>query len=275
MAKLFDAFRYDGKRALVVGGATGMGAAAAQLVQDAGAEVVVMDFAEVTLPGAKAIHVNLSEKDSIDAAVDACGGTIDALFSCAGVADGTPGIERINFIGHRYLIDLLLARDMIPSGSAIGMISSAAGLGWEANLEQLKELLAIDDWDESVAWVERNGKADYMSMKQAMCAYVASQAFPMLQRGIRINAICPGPTNTPLAQANAEVWLGFAADYRDDVGVEAHTPLDQAYALVFLCSEAGAAISGQTLVSDLGYLASGVTGSYPNAAPVAQFLMAR
>ena len=275
MAKLFDAFRYDGKRVLVVGGATGMGAAAAQLVQDAGAEVVVMDYAEVTLPGAKAIHVNLSEKDSIDAAVDACGGTIDALFSCAGVADGTPGIERINFIGHRYLIDLLLARDMIPSGSAIGMISSAAGLGWEANLEQLKELLAIDDWDESVAWVERNGKADYMSMKQAMCAYVASQAFPMLQRGIRINAICPGPTNTPLAQANAEVWLGFAADYRDDVGVEAHTPLDQAYALVFLCSEAGAAISGQTLVSDLGYLASGVTGSYPNAAPVAQFLMAR
>ena len=275
MAKLFDAFRYDGKRALVVGGATGMGAAAAQLVQDAGAEVVVMDYAEVTLPGAKAIHVNLSEKDSIDAAVDACGGTIDALFSCAGVADGTPGIERINFIGHRYLIDLLLARDMIPSGSAIGMISSAAGLGWEANLEQLKELLAIDDWDESVAWVERNGKADYMSMKQAMCAYVASQAFPMLQRGIRINAICPGPTNTPLAQANAEVWLGFAADYRDDTGVEAHSPLDQAYALVFLCSEAGAAISGQTLVSDLGYLASGVTGSYPNAAPVAQFLMSR
>ena len=47
---LFDAFRYDGKRALVVGGATGMGAAVAELVQDAGAEVVVMDRAAVTLP---------------------------------------------------------------------------------------------------------------------------------------------------------------------------------------------------------------------------------
>ena len=35
--KLFDAFRYDGKRVLVVGGASGMGAATAQLVQDAGA----------------------------------------------------------------------------------------------------------------------------------------------------------------------------------------------------------------------------------------------
>jgi NAD(P)-dependent dehydrogenase (short-subunit alcohol dehydrogenase family) len=275
MVKLFDAFRYDGKRALVVGGATGMGAAAAQLVQDAGAEVVVMDYAEVTQPGVTAIHVNLAEKDSIDAAVDACGGTVDALFSCAGVADGTPGIERINFIGHRYLIDRLLERDMIPRGGAIGMISSAAGLGWEANLEELKELLAISGWDAAVEWVQEHGKADYLSMKQAMCAYVASQAHPMLKRGIRINAICPGPTDTPLAQANAELWLGFAADYRADVGAEPHTPLEQAYALVFLCSEAAAAINGQTIISDAGYLASGITGSFPDATPVAQFMFGR
>jgi NAD(P)-dependent dehydrogenase (short-subunit alcohol dehydrogenase family) len=67
---VFSAFRYDGKRALVVGGASGMGAATAQLVQDAGAEVVAMDFAEITLPGAKAIHVNLADAATIDAAVD-------------------------------------------------------------------------------------------------------------------------------------------------------------------------------------------------------------
>src|SRR4029078_35097 len=137
----FYAFRYDGKRALVVGGATGMGAAVAQLVQDAGAEVVVMDFADVDLPGAKAIHVNLGDRASIDAAVEQCGGPIHALFSCAGVADGTPGIEKINFMGHRYLIDLLLARGMIGRGAAIGFISSAAGLGWEVNLPLLTEYL--------------------------------------------------------------------------------------------------------------------------------------
>ena len=51
-----------------------MGAATAELVRDAGAEVVVMDYAEVTLPGVKAIHVNLADTDSIDAAVDECGG---------------------------------------------------------------------------------------------------------------------------------------------------------------------------------------------------------
>src|SRR6202034_2715254 len=91
----FDAFRYDGKRVLVVGGATGMGAAAAQLTLDAGAEGVVMDFADVTLEGARAIHVNLAEKDSIDAAIAECGGHVDVLLSCAGVADGTPEIEKI------------------------------------------------------------------------------------------------------------------------------------------------------------------------------------
>src|SRR3954451_15115848 len=174
----FDAFRYDGKRVLVVGGATGMGAAAAELAQDAGAEVVVMDFAEITLPGAKAIHLNLADQASIDAAVDECGGPVHALFACAGVADGTPGIERINFIGHRHLIDRMLAGDMLGRGASIGFISSAAGLGWETNLEELQGLLATPDFDSAVAWVEEHGKADYMSMKQAVCAYVASQAFP-------------------------------------------------------------------------------------------------
>ncbi len=271
----FDAFRYDGKRVLVVGGATGMGAAAAALAQDAGGEVVVMDFAEVTLAGARAVHVNLAEQSSIDAAVDECGGPVDVLLSCAGVADGTPGIERINFIGHRHLIDRLLAGGMLPRGSAIGFISSAAGLGWEANLPQLQELLATPDFDSAVRWVEEHGKADYMSSKQAICAYVASQAFPLLKQGIRINATCPGPTETPLAQANKETWLAFGSDYRGELGIEASTPIEQAYPLVFLCSDAAAAITGITLITDAGYMSSGITGSFPGATAIANLLLNR
>ncbi|HEY6427671.1 MAG TPA: SDR family oxidoreductase [Acidimicrobiales bacterium] len=273
---LFDAFRYDGKRVLVVGGATGMGAAAAELARDAGGEVVVMDFAEVKLPGVKAIHVNLAEKDSIDAAVDECGGPVHALMNCAGVADGTPGIEKINFAGHRHLIERMLAGGMIPRGSAIGFISSAAGLGWEASWDLVKEYLDTPDFDSASAWAVEHGWADYFHSKQAVCGYVARQAYPFLKdHGIRINAICPGPTDTPLARANEEMWLGFGADYRADAGIEASTPLEQAYALVFLCSDAGAAISGITLISDVGYISSGITESYPPAAPAAGFLLGR
>ena len=211
--------------------------------------------------------MNLADRDSIDAAVEQCGGPVDALLSCAGVADGTPGIERINFIGHRHLIDRLLADDLLRRGSAIGFISSAAGLGWEANLPRIKEYLATPDFDSAVDWVAVNGGADYLSTKQAVCAYVACQAFPLMKRGIRINAICPGPTDTPLAQANKEMWLGFGADYRDEVGVEASTPMEQAYPLVYLCSEAARSISGVTLMTDMGYFAAGVTEEFPAATP--------
>jgi NAD(P)-dependent dehydrogenase (short-subunit alcohol dehydrogenase family) len=272
---LFDAFRFDGKRVLVVGGATGMGAAAAELALDLGGDVVVMDYAPIKLTGVKAIKLNLADKKSIDAAVDECGGPVHALLACAGVADGTPGIEKINYIGHRHLIDRMLGAGMLPRGAAIGFISSAAGLGWEKNLEVLKELLALPDFDEAVAWVEKNEKANYFWMKQAVCAYVSSQAFPMLQRGIRINAICPGPTDTPLAQANKEQWLGFGADFRSDLGIQASTPMEQAYPLLFLCSDAASGINGVTLISDAGYISSGITGSYPNATMWAKLLMGR
>jgi NAD(P)-dependent dehydrogenase (short-subunit alcohol dehydrogenase family) len=272
---LFDAFKYDGKRVLVVGAASGMGAAVAALAVDAGAEVVGMDFAPVTLAGVKGISVNLADAATIDAAVDELGGPVHAVFSCAGVADGTPGIERINFIGHRYLIDLVLARDWLPRGSAIGFISSAAGLGWEANLELVKEFLDVTDFDAAAAWAHDHGKADYMWSKQAICAYVAREAMGLLKRGIRINAICPGPTDTPLAQANKDMWLGFGADYREEVGVEAATPLEQAYPLVFLCSDAASAISGQTLITDSGYFSAGITESFPAATPAVHFLLGR
>jgi len=272
---LFDPFKFDGKRVLVVGGASGMGAAAAELAVSAGAEVVVMDFADITLDGVEAIHLNLAERDSIDDALTRCGGPFDALLACAGVADGTPGLERINFVGHRYLIDRMLEGDLLGRGSAICFISSAAGLGWESNLEKIKEVLAISDWDDSVAWCLDNGFGDYFHTKQIICAYVASQAYPMRKRGIRINAICPGPTETPLALANEEMWLGFGSDYRDEVGIEASTPLEQAYPLLFLCSDAAVAVNGITLITDEGYMSAGLTNAYEPANGAALFLMGR
>jgi NAD(P)-dependent dehydrogenase (short-subunit alcohol dehydrogenase family) len=272
---LFDNFRFDGKRVLVVGGATGMGAAAAELALDAGAEVVVMDFAEITLTGVEAIHLNLAEKDSIDSAVDECGGPVDALLACAGVADGTPGIERINFVGHRHLIERMVGKGWLARGASIGFISSAAGLGWEAALDEIQGLLDTPDFDSAVAWIEEKGWADYYHMKQTVCAYVASQALPMLKQGIRINAICPGPTETPLALANEEMWLGFGSDFRGEVGIEASTPMEQAYPLLFLCSDAAVAINGITLITDAGYMMSGITGSFPPATEISKLLMGR
>jgi len=273
---LFDAFKYDGARVVVVGAATGMGNAVARLVQDAGADVVAMDRADVDLPGTTSIRVDLADKASIEAAVAECGGRVDALFSCAGVADGTPGIERINFIGHRHMINKMIEAEMLGRGSAIGLISSAGGLGWDqAALPELLDYLEIEDFDEAAAWCQANGKADYRWSKQAVNTYVAHEAFELLKKGIRINAILPGPTDTPLAQANAATWLGFGADYRGETGINPSTPLEQAYPLVFLCSAAASAITGITLVSDAGYFSSGLTESFPAATGITNYLSGR
>lgn len=269
----FDAFRYDGKRVLVVGGATGMGAAAAELALDAGGEVLVMDRAPVTRGGLTVIELDLADRTSIDAAVQACGAPLDAVLACAGVADGTPGIERINFVGHRYLIAGLLAQDLLPRGSAICFISSTAGLGWEANLDTLTELLDIADFDKAANWMVEHGKADYMGTKQAICAYVAREALAFLKRGVRVNAICPGPTDTPLARA--EDWLSRDFGYREEASIEPTVAVEQAYPLLFLCSQAASAVTGVTLVTDVGWVNSGLTGSFPPAAAVAKILTGR
>lgn len=271
-----ETFRYDGKRVLVVGGATGMGAAAAKAVAELGAEVVVMDHLTVDVSGYTSIKVDLRERDQIDAAVDVCGGSVDALFSCAGVADGTLGIERINFIGHRHLIDRLFEKDMLPKGSSISMISSAAGLGWEANMATVSEFCATADFDAAVAWMEVHPEnKHYMFSKQALCYYVASQAYPMGKRGVRINAICPGPTDTPLAQANAELWLSFGSDFREEIGVAASSPEEQGDVLAFLGSHAARYISGQTIITDAGLVGAGLSDTYPSATPIVQFLYGR
>lgn len=268
-------FRYEGKRVLVVGGATGMGAAGAQLARTLGGEVTVMDHAEIALPDVDKIKVNLADKASIDSALAQVPDRIDVVFSCAGVADGTPGLEYINFVGHRYLLDQLVAQGKLSRGGSVCFIASSAGLGWEPHFAKLTELFALSDYEESAQWLRANGRDSYMGTKQAMCAYIAREAFAYLQKGIRINAICPGPTDTPLAQANREQWLGGGADFRGAAGVEASVPMEQAFPMVFLCSQAAAAITGVTLVADLGWFNAGFVHSFTGATPMAEFIMGR
>jgi NAD(P)-dependent dehydrogenase (short-subunit alcohol dehydrogenase family) len=267
-----DAFRYDGKRVLVVGGASGMGAAAARTAADLGAEVVVMDVADVAFPVVQALKVDLRDRTSVDDALAAVAGPIHAVFSCAGVADGTPGIMLINFVSQRYILERLREDGRLGRGSAVVMISSVAGLGWERDLARVLDFLGQPDWDAATKWIEANAGTDsYAFSKQAINGYVAHEAFPMLQNGIRINAVLPGPTDTPLARANADIWLAFGADYREACGIEALVPEQVANVMAFLCSDAASGVNGATLLVDGGHVPSGLTGSFD--APLMKMLL--
>lgn len=271
-----DAHRYDGKRVVVVGGATGMGAAAAQVVSALGGEVIVMDFAPVEFPVAQSIKVDLRDRADVDAALDQLTGPVQAVFSAAGVADGTPGIMKINFIAHRHIIERLVADGTLGHGGAACLISSVAGLGWEAAMPTLLEFLDTPDYESADEWVQaHDGTDSYGFSKQAMNCYVARQAFPLMTKGVRINAICPGPTDTPLARANADIWLGFGQDYRDATGLEVLTPEQMAHTMAFLNSDAASGISGVNLLVDAGHWMSSLTGSWEPGQMIANLILGR
>jgi NAD(P)-dependent dehydrogenase (short-subunit alcohol dehydrogenase family) len=263
MGRAADRLRYDGKRALVVGGASGIGAATVDTVLDLGASVVVMDVAPVSRGDVTAITVDLTDKDSIDRAVDECGGPIDALFSCAGVADG-PKLPAINFIGQRHLIERAVGGGLMPRGSAIAMVSSAGGRGWEEQIDPLLEYVWTPGWEAAEKWIEANPQfAGYAGSKQAVCVYAGSRAYPFGKQGVRINVVMPGPTDTPLARANADTWLTYATDYRGDLGLGPSTAEDQAEIMAFLCSDAASRVVGHSVMSDAGHAISRFTRSFP------------
>ena len=275
---IVDRLRYDGKRALVVGGATGMGAAAAKSVAELGAEVIVMDYAPVDYKVAQSVQVDLRDPASIDSALEQIEGPIHAVFSAAGVADGTIDLMKINFIGHRHLIDRLLEKNQLPNGAAICFISSVAGMGWENDLDLMLEFLATPDFAAAEAWCqahEADGINHYGTSKKVINTYVATQGYPLAKKGIRINAICPGPTDTPLAQANADLWLSFAQDYRDETGSKVHTPEQMGDVMTFLNSEAACGVSGVTLLVDSGHTMASMTGAYAPGKPIIDIIMGK
>ena len=257
-------FQYADKRVLVLGGATGMGAAAAQLTAELGAEITALDIAPITYSVAQAVPVDLRELASVDAALGALRGRFDALFSCAGVADGAEGLMTINFISQRYFLERAVAMGLLSPGSAVVMISSIGGLSWQRNLTQVMAFLAIPTWEAALKWIaDHAGKGSYVFSKQAMCGYVAQQAFPLLRQGIRINSVMPGPVDTALARANADIWLAFGKDYRKAAGIQALTAEQVAGVMAFLGSTAANGVTGTNLWVDQGYAGAGMTDTFP------------
>lgn len=254
---------YQGKTALVVGAATGMGGATGKLLGVLGARVIAMDIADIDYPVIETIKLDLRDRDAIDSAIASLPDHIDAVFCCAGVADGVPGIMLINFTGQRYLVDRLLQTERLSRGSTVSAISSVAGMAWMQNMSQVFEFLDCRDWDGAADWVDTHENCDnYAFSKQAWNGYISREALNYLKKGMRINAILPGPTNTPLAQANADLWFGFGAEYRAEAGVEALSPEQMANTLAFLGSGAASGINGVILLVDYGHVNCSLTDGW-------------
>ena len=179
----------------------------------------------------------------------------------------------INFISQRHIIDTLIEREKIPRGGSIVMISSLGGLGWIQNLENILDFLDTPDWDTAVRWINAHeGMDNYRFSKQAMCGYVAKKALDFRRRGIRINSVMPGPTDTPMARgAGAAQWQAFGAAFWNALDIDPLTSEEIARTMVFFASNAAAGVTGTNLPIDHGQTAAGITGTVND--PVIKALM--
>jgi len=260
-----DALGYVGKRVVVSGCATGMGAATASIFLDLGAEVIASDIKPVDLPVSAFIEADLRDKVALDKLVAAVPTGVDAVFSCAGIP-GAPFSDidtmLVNFIGQRHLIESLVPK--MTAGGAVATIASAGGLGWQQQLGSwIMDLLQTEDFDTGKAWCEARPEiiaGGYAPSKQMMNAWACWRAASLIKQGIRLNALNPGPTTTPMMpQFEKNSGVG-TIDWAMQPINRRSLPEEQAWPLVMLNSPRSSYVSGHVFHADGGWFGGMQTG---------------
>lgn len=256
---------FAGRRYVVTGAASGIGDCVARKLIAAGAEVHSLDRNEPTAPVTRHIPVDLADVESIDKALIELDGEYDALLNIAGVPGTLPAdvVMKVNTFAVRHLTESLLAQ--LKEGGNVVIVSSTAGFQWEKRLDTIKELLATDTYEEAVAWWEANpqeGNA-YNFSKEVSTVYTMTMGLALSEMGMRINAVLPGPVETPILVDFEESMGKDTLDGLKELLGRHATPDDIAEAILFLASDEARWINGHPLIVDGGVSGSVFTGLVP------------
>jgi NAD(P)-dependent dehydrogenase (short-subunit alcohol dehydrogenase family) len=260
-----DVLGYEGKRVIVTGAASGMGAATAQILVDLGAEVHAIDIKKPEVTGlASFSQTDLREPEQIDDTVAKIGKVVNGLFNCAGLPNTFAPLDvmLVNFCGLREVTERVIP--LMTEGAAIASIASTAGIGWMQNMELLFGLLGTPDFAGARAWCEDHPTEveanSYGLSKEAINAYTAFRSFNLAKDGIRINCVNPGPTDTPMMP---EFEKAVGKQYMDNfpVPLGRHAVAEeQAWPLVFLNSPRASFVTGEQVECDGGFRGGLFTG---------------
>jgi NAD(P)-dependent dehydrogenase (short-subunit alcohol dehydrogenase family) len=264
-------WRYDGRRAVVTGCASGIGEHVVRRLGELGADVVGLDKRRPAFEINDFHEVDLADPASIDQVVAAVDGPVDALFNVAGVSSGIGDpqlVVTINFLGLRHFTDALVPK--LREGASIVSVSSLAAAGYREHLRDVAPLLNTASMDEGIDWCRDNPDAlgtGYQLSKEAIILYTMRSATPLGARGIRINCTGPGVTETPiLDQLRTAYGQGFLDDIPKPLG-RMSGPEEQASVLLFLNSHAASYISGQILWVDGGNVGAAIARELEEDAP--------
>jgi NAD(P)-dependent dehydrogenase (short-subunit alcohol dehydrogenase family) len=246
-----------GRVAIVTGGATGIGRASVVAFARRGAQVVVADvnddagaetvkLAESEGTDATFVHTDVTDSSSVAAMVDTAitaFGRLDFAHNNAGMSGVAAGVVdcteelwnrtlALNLTGVWLCMKHEIPRMLASGGGAIVNTSSGAGLVGFAALPA------------------------YVASKHGVIGLTKSAALEFVRAGIRVNAICPGTTRTPMIETyigddpNIEKMMTMASP----LGRMAQ-PEEMAEAAVWLCSDAASFVNGVALPVDAGAVA--------------------
>jgi NAD(P)-dependent dehydrogenase (short-subunit alcohol dehydrogenase family) len=252
--------RFENKVAVVTGGASGLGEAMARLFVAEGGRVVVADLqeergqalvAELGDDRAAFVRTDVTEEADVAAAVDLAVtsfGGLDAMCNNAGIVGAVGPIAETDMDRYDVTMAILLrgvfvgikhaAKVMIAQGRGGAIVNTASTAGVQGG----------------------QGPHVYSAAKAGVIGLTRSASAELGQYGIRVNAVAPGGIPTPLT---AQVTTGNVADVeKASAAIGSRSPLkrpptphDVAETVVFLASDGGSYVSGQTIVIDAGLTA--------------------
>jgi len=248
--------RFEGKVAFVTGGASGLGAAAAQRFSDEGAQVAVADIdaagaekVAASLRDGYAVQLDAGDARSVARAVaDAVEhyGRLDVVFNNAGITgpqqilhelevEDWDRVRAVNGDGVFYVMKYTIEAMLRSGGGSIVNTSSTAGLTGQLNISA------------------------YTFAKAGIVGLTRSAAIEYAKQNIRVNAIAPTVVWTPLVQRFAEsapdpeAMRAVMENYNPMPGIP--TAEDVAALVAFLSSDEARWITGHTVPIDGGYVA--------------------
>jgi 3-oxoacyl-[acyl-carrier protein] reductase len=238
--------RFQGKTALVTGGAKGIGAATAKRLAAEGAMVVVADFDEAaaqetaTAIGGSAVRCDVTKREDVEAAVEAAvsqGGSLDVLVACA-------GIIRDNMLFKMTDEDWDAVIDTHLKGSFY-----AARAAQKHMVEQKSGKMVFIS---STSALGNRGQTNYSTAKAGLQGMTKTLAIELGPYNVNVNCVAPGFIATAMTQQTAD-RMGIPFEQFMEA-VSEQTPLrrvgqpeDVAGTIAYLCSEDASYVSGQVI----------------------------